>query len=382
MTDNALPAGVLLSFYGDDFTGSSAVMELLSFVGLPTVLFLAPPSAAELARFKGYRGIGVAGIARAQSQEWMDRELPGVFSALEQLGAPIDHYKNCSTLDSAPPTGSIGRAIDIGVPIFCGRAGAAAWQPVVIALPGIGRYQAFGDLFADYDGQTYRLDRHPVMQRHPATPMDEADVARHLGKQTERAIGLVDLAAIKAGNGSAQRAAQLAAGKALISLDVVNEQTLVWAGREIWEGRGNGLFAIGSQGIEYALTACWRAAGLLAPQSPPPRAAAANQIIVASGSVSPGTANQIEWGLAHGFDVVSVDPTQVPAQASWNNEIARAVEAAKAVLSAGRSPIIATAQGPADPCIGQMKAAAEQAQLDVPLLNARIGTGLGMPSAP
>ena len=178
----------------------------------------------------------------------------------------------------------------------------------MIAAPGIGRYQAFGNLFADYDGQTYRLDRHPVMQRHPATPMDEADVARHLGKQTERAIGLVDLAAIKAGNGSAQRAAQLAAGKTLISLDVVDEQTLVWAGREIWEGRGNGLFAIGSQGIEYALTAYWRAAGLLAPQSPPPRAAAANQI---------------EWGLAHGFDVVSVDPTQVLAQASWNNEIAQ-----------------------------------------------------------
>ncbi|WP_331284398.1 four-carbon acid sugar kinase family protein [Devosia neptuniae] len=128
MTDNALPAGVLLSFYGDDFTGSSAVMELLSFAGLPTVLFLAPPSAAELARFKSYRGIGVAGIARAQSPEWMDRELPGVFSALEQLGAPIDHYKNCSTLDSAPPTGSIGRAIDIGVPIFLragGRRGLA-----------------------------------------------------------------------------------------------------------------------------------------------------------------------------------------------------------------------------------------------------------------
>lgn len=377
MTENTLPAGVLVSFYGDDFTGSSAVMELLSFAGLPTVLFLAPPSAADLARFKGYRGIGVAGIARAQSPEWMDRELPNAFSALEQLNAPINHYKTCSTLDSAPTTGSIGRAIDIGVPIFSLRAGAAVWQPVVIAAPGIGRYQAFGNLFAVYDGQNYRLDRHPVMQRHPATPMDEADVTKHLGKQTARAIGLVDLAAIKAGKGSAQRAAQVDAGKALVSLDVVDEETLVWAGREIWEDRGTGLFAIGSQGIEYALTSYWRAAGLLAPQTTPPRAVAARQIIVASGSVSPGTASQIEWGAANGFELVPVDPTQAVAPANWNTEIARAVDAAKAVLSAGKSPIIATAHGPDDPRIGQMKAASEQAQIDLRVLNARIGTGLG-----
>ena len=29
-----------------------------------------------------------------------------------------------------------------------------------------------------------RLDRHPVMARHPVTPMDEADVGRHLARQT------------------------------------------------------------------------------------------------------------------------------------------------------------------------------------------------------
>jgi 3-oxoisoapionate kinase len=371
----SLPAGVLLSFYGDDLTGSSAVMELLSFAGLPTVMFLAPPSAADLVRFSAYRAIGVAGIARSQSPEWMDRELPGVFSALEKLGAPINHYKTCSTLDSSPTTGSIGRAIDIGVPIFVARQGAAAWQPVVIAAPGIGRYQAFGNLFAVYDGQNYRLDRHPVMQRHPATPMDEADVARHLGKQTERAIGLVDLAAIKAGRGSAQLSAQIDAGRSLVSFDVIDDETLIWAGREIWEGRGAGLFAIGSQGIEYALCAYWRDAGVLAPQEVPPRAAAAEQIVVASGSVSPGTAGQIAWAEEHGFDVVTVDPARAVTQSDWDGEIARGVEAAKTILSAGRSPIIATARGPDDASITRMTAAA--AGQDAQVLNARIGTGLG-----
>src|SRR3712207_8495872 len=36
----SLPDGLLLTFYGDDYTGSSAVMEVMTFAGLPTVLFL------------------------------------------------------------------------------------------------------------------------------------------------------------------------------------------------------------------------------------------------------------------------------------------------------------------------------------------------------
>ncbi len=39
-----LPDGPLIAFYGDDFTGSSAVMEITAFAGLPTVLFLNPPT--------------------------------------------------------------------------------------------------------------------------------------------------------------------------------------------------------------------------------------------------------------------------------------------------------------------------------------------------
>ena len=45
------------------------------------------------------------------------------------------------------------------------------------------RYTAFGHLFAGYQGKTYRIDRHPVMSRHPVTPMDEADLALHLARK-------------------------------------------------------------------------------------------------------------------------------------------------------------------------------------------------------
>jgi len=149
MSESAgLPAGVLIAFYGDDFTGSSAVMEVMTFAGLPAVMFVETPTPEQLERFRSYRAIGVAGVARAQRPGWMDAHLPGPFRALAALKAPVTHYKICSTLDSSPAVGSIGRAIDIGAPIFSETPGAANWQPLVVAAPAIGRYQAFGNLFA------------------------------------------------------------------------------------------------------------------------------------------------------------------------------------------------------------------------------------------
>ena len=131
-------------------------MEVTAFAGLPTVLFLNPPTPEQLAQFADRRVIGIAGIARSQSPAWMDRHLPPVFELLRSLGAPITHYKVCSTFDSAPHVGSIGRAIDIGAPILGG-----AWQPVVVGDPGMGRYQAFGYLFAVANGVGYPARRAP-----------------------------------------------------------------------------------------------------------------------------------------------------------------------------------------------------------------------------
>ena len=47
---------LLLTFYGDDFTGSTDSMEVLSLGGVPTVLFLEPPSHEMLVAFpEAYR---------------------------------------------------------------------------------------------------------------------------------------------------------------------------------------------------------------------------------------------------------------------------------------------------------------------------------------
>ena len=58
-----LPPGPLLAYYGDDFTGSTDVMEAFTSAGVATVLFLKTPSLEWVKRFSHMRCIGLAGTA-------------------------------------------------------------------------------------------------------------------------------------------------------------------------------------------------------------------------------------------------------------------------------------------------------------------------------
>ncbi|WP_029351058.1 four-carbon acid sugar kinase family protein [Bosea sp. 117] len=370
--DGALPEGRLVAFYGDDYTGSSAVMEVLSFAGIPTVLFLGLPTPGQIARFPEARAFGIAGVARSQSPEWMEANLPAVFRTLAALDAPLSHYKVCSTFDSAPHVGSIGKAIELAEPILGG-----AWHPLVVGAPAIARYQAFGNLFAAIEGNGYRLDRHPVMARHPVTPMHEADVRLHLGKQTDIPIGLVDFVALKKGEGDIRLAREHAAGARILAIDVLDDETLVEAGRLIWEHRGNRLFTVGSQGVEYALVAHWRQAGLLPAAGQDIAAPERERIAVVSGSCSPITAGQIAFALGHGFEGIRLDATRAVDALAWQSELERGAREALRALGEGHDPLVFTASGPDDPAVPALGEAIVASGAEVGEVNARIGDGLG-----
>lgn len=373
MTTTALPAGRLLSWYGDDFTGSAAVMEVLTFGGIDSVLFLDLPTPAQLAAFPQARAIGIAGIARSQTPAWMDANLPPIFSALAGLGTPLTHYKVCSTLDSSPEIGSIGHAVALAAPILGG-----SWYPTLIAAPPMGRYQAFGHLFAAASGAVHRLDRHPVMSRHPVTPMHESDVAVHLAKQTGLAASCLDLVALRSADGGLASLQELrSSGAQIITLDTIDGTDLAAAGRLIWEQRGDRLLAIGSQGVDYALLAYWRSTGALPAPPQPTSAGAVKQLAVVSGSVSTTTAAQIAWSAEHGFGLVPFDAASVTSDAAMAAAIDRAVAAAKSVLATGASVLVHSARGPDDPAIAAFRAAVGSASLDLSSANARLGEALG-----
>ncbi|MBP1876399.1 uncharacterized protein YgbK (DUF1537 family) [Ensifer adhaerens] len=332
----------LLSFYGDDLTGSTDVMEALASQGVDTALFLKIPDASLLDRFSHCRAFGLAGTSRSQTPGWMDDNLAPAFAWLKSLGAAITHYKVCSTFDSSPQLGSIGKAIEIGRDIF----GAAA-VPLVLGAPQIRRYTAFGNLFAAYRGETYRIDRHPVMSRHPVTPMNEADVRLHLASQTALRCGLVDLAALKAADADAASDRVFAAGDDIVLFDVADEESQAVVGRQLWRLKAaSGQFVCGSSGVEYALVRAWQRLGLL--RAAPTFAAVGrvDQIAVVSGSVSSTTERQIRHAVDNGFEGIALDAVDfagVDGAAALEATVVRGLQG----LASGRSVIFYTALGPA-----------------------------------
>ncbi len=73
--------------------------------------------------------VGVAGIARSLPPGEMEAELRPALTALAALRPHIVQYKACSTADSSPDVGSLGRVLEIGREVLGPRAGAHALRP-------------------------------------------------------------------------------------------------------------------------------------------------------------------------------------------------------------------------------------------------------------
>jgi uncharacterized protein YgbK (DUF1537 family) len=331
---------LLLSFYGDDLTGSTDAMEALESRGVPTALFLDVPSPEQLARLGPVSAIGIAGTSRSQSPAWMDLHLTPALRWLHGRGAALCHYKVCSTFDSAPNVGSIGHAIDIGAAIF-----DQATVPLVVGAPQLKRYTAFGTLFAAYRGETFRIDRHPVMSRHPVTPMHEADLRRHLALQTDRRCALLDLADLQADDRDARVSAALADEPGVLLIDVADPASQRAAGDLLWTGRRpGGGFVVGSSGVEYALLPAWTQAGIAPGRADFPHPGAVDRLAVVSGSCSPTTERQIRHALDHGFAGIGLDVRRMIA--APDAVLGEAVAAGSRALAEGRSVVLHTALGP------------------------------------
>jgi 3-oxoisoapionate kinase len=371
-----MAARLWLSFYGDDFTGSADALEALALAGVRTALFLAPPGPALLReRFPELQAIGVAGASRSMTPAQMDEALPLVFAQIAELNAPIFHYKVCSTFDSSPQMGSIGRALDQGQQVF-----RSPFVPLLVGAPVLKRYCLFGNLFATVGEETFRLDRHPTMSRHPVTPMTESDLRLHLSEQTARQIALFDLLQLTGTPAQLdERFAKLLATRPEIVLfDVLDEARLGEAGRLIQaQSENQSLFVVGSSGVEYALTAAWRAAGRITTAAAHKPVPAAKQIIVVSGSCSPVTQAQIEWARERDFAAIRLDAGKLADDALAAAERTRALNEALAALTTARSVILFSALGPHDP---EIKVTLQQAQvsgLDASRAREQIGVQQG-----
>ncbi|ALJ01726.1 four-carbon acid sugar kinase family protein [Rufibacter tibetensis] len=343
----AVTGELLLAYYGDDFTGSTDALEFLSRAGAKTVLFIQPPTPEQLARYEGLQAIGVAGLARAMAPDEMELELRPAFTALRALGAAHVHYKVCSTFDSSPAIGSIGKAIDIATTIF-----EAPFVPLLVAAPALGRYCAFGNLFARMgigsSGIIYRIDRHPSMSRHPITPADEGDLRLHLARQTKKRIGLMDnlQVVLPVAQASRELESAIQGGAEVMLFDALYEAHLETIGELInaYATPEKPLFSVGSSGIEMALGKYWEHTGQLQPVRNWVEPGFAAPLLVVSGSCSPVTSGQISWALANGFQEIALD-TEAIARNTSDEWFRCAVADALTFLQEGRSVIVHTSRG-------------------------------------
>jgi uncharacterized protein YgbK (DUF1537 family) len=323
----------LYTWYGDDFTGSTDVLEALALHGVKAVLFTHTPSSREIAAFSHCRAVGIAGESRSRGPAWMNRNLPAVFRAMRRLGAPINHYKVCSTFDSSPRVGSIGRAVELGRAAF--RSGTV---PIVVGAPHLGRAVVFGNLFAAADGVWYRIDRHPAMRHHPVTPMTEADLRLHLARQTKLSMGLVDLAAFQSHTAQERWQNEVDARTGAVVFDGFSDAMLEETARILWERAAEeAVFAVGSSGLTHGLLHHWRSMGFIGKPRAMQPAPPVDRLLVLSGSCSPATGRQIRRAKQMGFTAWRLEGA-----GPWS---ATATKAHRA-LQSGRSVVLYTALGP------------------------------------
>jgi 3-oxoisoapionate kinase len=351
---------LLFTFYGDDFTGSTDALEVLATAGLRSVLFTEPPTAAMLSQYPGVQAVGLAGISRSLSPQEMEAELRPAFAALAALRPRHLHYKVCSTFDSSPEIGSIGKAIEIGSEIS-----RATFVPLLVGNPRLGRYCVFGNLFAQvgvgHEGIVHRLDRHPTASMHPVTPMQESDLRLHLAKQTRKSIGLFDILNFALSKDEQHRRFRqlVESGAEVLLLDVLNPDHLAALG-ELIDRSATGaepLFTVGSSGVEAALCAHWQATGKLAGIQAWPQPAPVDQILVVSGSCSPVTSAQIDWAVSHGFAELPLDSC-VLTDEECNSSLLQVVPNLVNLINGGKSAVLHTGRKDANPMVSTARHAA------------------------
>jgi len=170
----------------DDFTGGTDVAVAFRRAGLRTVLLFGVPRPDE--PLPPHDAVVIALKTRTIAPAEAVRISVAAATWLRQNGADQLFFKYCSTFDSRP-SGNIGPVADALVELL-----EASRVVVAPSSPEHLRTQYMGHLFVD----RLLLSDSP-MRHHPLTPMRDSFVPRLLAAQTERAVSLVDLRAVRAG---------------------------------------------------------------------------------------------------------------------------------------------------------------------------------------
>jgi uncharacterized protein YgbK (DUF1537 family) len=317
----------LLGCIADDFTGATDLASTLVRHGMRAVQVIGVPSGplpeadAVIVALKS-RTIPVA-EAVAQSLAACD--------ALLAAGAKQILFKYCSTFDSTEE-GNIGPVAEA----LMKRLGAG-FAIACPAFPTNGRTIYQGHLFVGGN-----LLNESGMEKHPLTPMTDANLVRVLGRQAQSGVGLIPFGVVEQGAAAIRREmARLSeSGRALAIADAVTDAHLMALG----EASAEHALITGGSGIAMGLPENFRRSGLLPPRTDADALPApAGLCAVVAGSCSRATLGQIGVARDH-VPVLELDALATPDSTALAAQAAAWMEGK---LDAAR-PIVIAASAPPD----------------------------------
>lgn len=340
----------LLGCIADDFTGATDLAAMLVAGGMRTVQIIgvpapgAPPPEAD--------AIVVALKSRTTPAAEAVAESLAALAWLQGAGCRQFFFKYCSTFDSTEH-GNIGPVADALIAALgCGFALACP------AFPANNRSVYQGHLFVGA-----ALLNESGMEKHPLTPMTDANLIRVLSRQTSGTVGLVPFATVAQGAQAIRRAmtALKEQGRRYAIVDAITDADL----HAIGEAASQHALITGGSGVAIGLPENFRRAGLLAASADPALLPpVAGHAAVLAGSCSRATLLQIATARGRA-ETLELDALATPDAA------ALAAEAiAWALPRLGETPIVIAASAPPE------KVAALQARLGRDAAGALVETAL------
>ena len=265
-----------LGCIADDFTGASDLANTLTRGGMRTVQTIGVPGGDLDVNADA---VVVALKTRSIDRDEAVRQSLAAHAWLVQRRCSQFLFKICSTFDSTPRgnIGPVGDALRHAV-----GGGCVAVCP---AFPTNGRTVYRGHLFVGD-----KLLNESGMEKHPLTPMTDANLVRVLQAQTANRVALVGHELVRSGADAIRARLNILAGEgaAFAIVDAVSDADLHALGAALAGMR----LAIGGSGIALGLPENFRRAGALGAPAVE-RADIVARAVVLAGSCSQATRAQV-----------------------------------------------------------------------------------------
>ena len=355
---------LLFGAVADDDTGASDLAGMLAGQGLRTLLVIDLPEQTQLEEWSaGCHAVVMAEGTRNLPADEARARTRSAIRLLKSRDPRAFQLKYCSTFDSTPE-GNIGPTIDAALEEL-----DEEFTVALPALPVNGRTTYRGYHFV-HD----RLLSDSAMREHPLTPMTDANLVRHLGRQTTRRVGLAPYESVEAGADELKRRFERlrSDGVSIAIVDCLSDAHV----RSICRAAADLRLVTGGSAYGQGLPAVWRGRGWV--EALDVQTAALLNVeneghgrLVVAGSCSVATRAQNRRFESDGAHAFRVEPRALLGEAFGRASV---VEGVRRHLAAGRDCLLYTTDEPAEVARVQTWAAGQG--VDVPALGQRIADAL------